>query len=256
MIVNMTGSSSGGLNVKVVAYSVTPTGVAAENTIGVVTDTAITGWVMQAEQPENPTDGMVWIKVDFSSTSAFYADKKNMIKVYPVVAYQYIGGTWAIKDSYIYQNAAWVILFNSYIYYYGNEFESLTGGWIRLRGTIIKGTDGITMKSKSITTNIRTANKLDLTDFDTLSAYITNSTANWFYIGVTQSDDDYFNEGNENANWPTTTPYVRLTKPSSTFTANLNISALSGLYKVVIANRSDTTSEKTMIVRSVQLTTS
>lgn len=259
MVFNMTGNG-GGLNVKVVAYSVTPTGVAAENTIGVVTDTAITGWVMQAEQPTSPAAGMVWIKVDFSSTSAFYVDKKNMIKVYPVFAYQYIGGTWVIKDSYIYQNAAWVILFNGYIYYYGNEFESLTGGWIArgpgaIVGTnIIKDTDGITLKS-SASTNMQTANKIDLSGFNTLSVVVTDSTANWCYVGVTQNDEDYFNSGNTSANWPTTTPYVEITSPKASFTATLDVSGCSGLWTVVIAIRSDKTSQKTMTVRSVKMDT-
>ena len=257
-IANASGSGDG-LNFKVVQYATTPTGTAAENTIGVVTDTAITSLVMQAEQPENPTDGMVWIKVDFSSASAFYVDKKNMVKVYPVVAYQYIGGMWVIKDSYIYQNAAWVILFNSYIYYYGNEFESLTGGWIA-RGpgatvgtNIIKDTDGITLKSGA-SSNMQTANKIDLSGFNTLSVVVTDSTANWCYVGVTQNDEDYFNSGTISANWPRTTPHVQITSPAASFTANLDVSGVSGLYTVVIAIRSDTTSQKTMTVRSVQLT--
>ena len=41
--------AGGGLNFKVVQYTETPTGTAAENTIAVVTDTAISSWVMSAE---------------------------------------------------------------------------------------------------------------------------------------------------------------------------------------------------------------
>lgn len=258
MIYVMSGNG-GGLNFKVVQYTTTPTGTAAENTIGVVTDTAITGWVMQAEQPTG-TAGLVWIEVAAASDVAFYVDKKNMIKVYPVFAYQYIGGTWVIKDSYIYQNAAWVILFNSYIYYYGNEFESITGGWIGRRSSdvigtnIIKGTDGITLKS-SASTNMQTANKIDLSGFNTLSVVVTDSTANWCYVGVTQNDDDYFNSGDTSANWPPTTPHIKITSPAASFTANLDVSGVSGLYTVVIAIRSDKTSQKTMTVRSVKMDT-
>ena len=259
MIINMTGSGGGGLNVKVVAYSVTPTGTAAENTIGVVTDTAITSWVMQAEQPTG-TAGLVWIEVAAASDVAFYVDKKNMIKVYPVVAYQYIGGTWVIKDSYIYQNAAWVILFNGYLYYYGNEFESLTGGWIARAGSvvganIIKDTDGITLKSNG-SVNMQTANKIDLSGFNTISVSVTDSTASFCFIGATQSGNDYFNAGQISANWPTTTPNVQITSPAASFTATLDVSGCSGLWTVVIAIRSDGTGTKTMTVRRVQLTIS
>ena len=247
------------LNFTVKAYSTLPA-TGQENEIAIITETAITGWIMQAEQPENPTDGMVWIKVDFSSTSAFYVDKKNMIKVYPVVAYQYVGGTWVFKDSYIYQNAAWVTLSNGFIYYYGNEFESLTGGWIA-RGpgatvgtNIIKGTDGITLKS-SASANMQTANKIDLSGFNTLSVVVTDSTANWCYVGVTQNDKDYFNAGTTSVNWPRTTPHVQITSPAASFTATLDVSGCSGLWTVVIAIRSDTTSQKTMTVRSVKMDT-
>ena len=260
MVFNMTGNG-GGLNFKVVQYATTPTGTAAENTIGVVTDTAITSWVMQAEQPTG-AEGMVWIEVAVASDVAFFADRKHQVKLYPKAVKQYVGGAWSSVDAYVYQGGAWVefsSIWNGELYYYGDEFNSVTGGWIGRAGAaigthIIKDTDGITLTS-SASANMQTANKIDLSGFNTLSVVVTDSTANWCYVGVTQNDEDYFNSGNTSANWPTTTPHVQITSPAASFTANLDVSGVSGLYTVVIAIRSDKTSGKTMTVRSVKMDT-
>lgn len=260
MVFNMTGNGDG-LNFAVKQYTATPTGTAKENTIGVVTDTAITSWVMQAEQPTG-AEGMVWIEVAAASDVAFYADKKQQVKLYPKSVKQYVDGAWSSVDAYVYQGGAWVEFSSSWngeLYYYGDEFESVTGGWIGRAGAaigthIIKGTDGITLKS-SESANMQTANKIDLSGFNTLSVVVTDSTANWCYVGVTQNDEDYFNAGDTSANWPKTTPYVKIDGPVASFTANLDVSGVSGLYTVVIAIRSDTTSQKTMTVRSVKMDT-
>lgn len=103
MIINMTGGAGGGLDFKVVQYSATPTGTAKENTIGVVTNTAITGWVMQAEQP-SAASGKVWVEVATASDVPFYADKKQTVRLYPVAVKQCDGSGWANVSAYIYQN--------------------------------------------------------------------------------------------------------------------------------------------------------
>ena len=140
-------NGGGGLNVKVVAYSVTPTGVAAENTIAVVTDTAISGWVMQAEQPTG-TAGLVWIEVAAASDVAFFADKKQRVKVYPKLVKQYVGGAWSNKEAHVYQNSAWVQFSYARLYVYNNGIDVLpftieTVG----NGSYTKNSASITMKS-------------------------------------------------------------------------------------------------------------
>ena len=129
MIYALSGGG-GGLNFKVVRYTATPTGTAAENTIAVVTGAQINGWVMQAEQPAND-DGLVWIEVAAESDVAFYADKKQYLRVYPKVVKQYISGAWSNRDAYIFQNNKWKLFSNAYFYLINGSdpCENVTGGW-------------------------------------------------------------------------------------------------------------------------------
>lgn len=104
MIINMTGGAGGGgLDFKVAQYTATPTGTAKENTIGIITDTAISGWKMQAEEP-TAVAGLVWIEVAAASDVPFYADKKQTVRLYPVAVKQYVGGSWVNCEAYAYQN--------------------------------------------------------------------------------------------------------------------------------------------------------
>ena len=179
------GAGGGGLNFKVVQYTETPTGTAAENTIGVVTDTAITGWVMQAEEPA-ASAGLVWIEVTAESDVAFYADKKQYLKVYPKEVKQYVSGAWAKVDAYIYQNG-WVSFSTVALYLYnnGNEYESLTGGWMTYAQTHHDNSGISSTAHPVITRNATTIkfsnaswkagsvalqNKIDLTSVNTLVA--------------------------------------------------------------------------------------
>lgn len=80
----------------------------AENTIWVNTDTEITSWVFSPDEPENPSDGIIWFFVGTSLTAvAFNALKENNIQIYPKSAKQYVNGAWVNKTAKIYQNGAW-----------------------------------------------------------------------------------------------------------------------------------------------------
>ena len=103
------GGGGGGLNFSVKAYaseSVLPN-TASENTIAVITDTAITVWVADVKEPESPTDGIVWIKVGTESGVSFNALRKNALAIYPVSVLQYANGEFANMDAFIFQNGAW-----------------------------------------------------------------------------------------------------------------------------------------------------
>ena len=107
MIFNMTGGMP--LNFKVKAYaseSELPA-TAAENTIAVITTTAISGYQFSSEQPSSPVNGFVWIQTSTSSTNAFDATKKNPIVVYPTAAKQYVSGNWVTKTAKSYINGKW-----------------------------------------------------------------------------------------------------------------------------------------------------
>lgn len=95
------------LNFKVLGSQNEPSG-ASENTIWVNTDVPITGYVFNADQPANPSEGMVWIKTGTQSAAAFNALKSNTIMVYPLSAKQYTGGAWVDVTAKSYQGGAWV----------------------------------------------------------------------------------------------------------------------------------------------------
>lgn len=184
-IVIRTGGGGGGLNVKVVAYSVTPTGVAAENTIAVVTDTAITGWVMQAEEPTGES-GLVWIKVDSKSTAPIWADKKQTVLLYPVKALQYINDAWVDIDAYVYQNSEWVELSLPFLILYDNGYENPIAG--EIVEDSYAGTKYDTYIFVRITGTgegrVYTANKIDVTEYKTLHAIVSPGGALTINLGL------------------------------------------------------------------------
>jgi hypothetical protein len=100
------GNGGTSLNFKVVGGTSEPTNP-KENTVWVKTSTDITNWVFSADQPSEPSDGMVWIVIGVSSTRAFNALKKNAIYIYPISAKQYENGAWKDKPSDFYQNGKW-----------------------------------------------------------------------------------------------------------------------------------------------------
>lgn len=114
-LANEINGISGGadLNFEVVAYDTeenllasTPT----ENTIGIVTDTEINGWIFSVTEPETPAGGetQVWIATGAFSPVEFNAVENNGIKVYPLSAKQYVDGAWVDKTAKSYQGGEWV----------------------------------------------------------------------------------------------------------------------------------------------------
>ena len=189
MIFNMTGGGSASLNFKVTGGEEAPANP-PDNTIWINTSDKITGWVFSATEPEEPTEGLVWITTGSASTSAFNALKKNSIMVYPLSAKQYIGGTWVDKTAKSWQDGEWrdwmVYLFRD-----GDEYESLTGGWKALieidshgdatSNLTITNTGSVlqlakTAKSWSIA---YAAKKIDLTSFTAVSFEISKNS--WIY---------------------------------------------------------------------------
>lgn len=106
MIFNMNGGGSSVLNFKVVGGTTEPVSP-SKNTIWVNTDTAIKEWIFRAEQPEAPSDGMVWFSTSVNSPTQFNALKKNDFTVYPISVKQYVSGAWVNKTAKIYQDSSW-----------------------------------------------------------------------------------------------------------------------------------------------------
>ena len=100
------------LNFAVKAYTSEEALLAAapkENTIGIITTTAISSWIFSATQPAEAAEGMVWIILGTSSAVEFNALKKNALQVYPLEAKQYVGGAWVEKTYMVYKNGEWAM---------------------------------------------------------------------------------------------------------------------------------------------------
>ena len=98
------------LNFAVKAYATEEALLAAaptKNAIGIITTTDISSWIFSATQPAEAAEGMVWISLGTSSAVEFNALKKNALQVYPIAAYQYVGGVWVSKTAYSYQGGSW-----------------------------------------------------------------------------------------------------------------------------------------------------
>lgn len=119
-----------GLNFKVEAYATAAQlpASAAENTIGVITSTAIPGYVFAASEPDkaNLPAGTVWIKTGASSNLAFNAVKKNTIMVYPTACKQLLGGSWVDVTARSFIGGKWV----DWIAYLFTESDGQVVPWV------------------------------------------------------------------------------------------------------------------------------
>lgn len=104
-----------------------------ENMIWVNTDQEITDYKLSKYEPKNSIEGMVWIYLDNTSNVYFYTlniNGREFDEVYPILAKQYVSGTWLEKTAKSYRGGEWVDWWNGELYNYGNQYESVTGGWI------------------------------------------------------------------------------------------------------------------------------
>lgn len=127
MIFNTSGGVS--LNFKV-AGGVTRPESPRENTIWINTDVEIPSWIFSATEPEEPAEGMVWISTSSENSYGFNAMRKNGIMVYPLEAWQYSDGEWAVKDSMIYKDSVWRSLWSGNLYNWGDECTLAGGTWM------------------------------------------------------------------------------------------------------------------------------
>lgn len=83
-----------------------------ENTIGVVTDTPISGYTFDAETPVSPEAGLLWITIGISGGIKLSATKKNPIRLCMVKARQYLEDAFVRIPCKIYQNGKWTAIEN------------------------------------------------------------------------------------------------------------------------------------------------
>lgn len=182
MIFNLSGGGAA-LNFRVVGGVTQPSGP-KENTIWVNTDQKITSWFFAHAAPEEPEEGMVWIRLGSTGSVELNALKKNGIQLYPVTANQYIGNAWQVCIAQIWQDGGWNLWWDGTLYSAGDEFTHITGGWeaawtsgdyYNTKGTVTKNEASLKLNASTATSSIfaKTVNKIDVTDYDTLSAMAT-----------------------------------------------------------------------------------
>ena len=200
-----------------------------ENTIGVVTDTAVPKWGFYAAAPEAPAEGEIFFTVATESAGSFNALKKNALTVYPTLCQQSVSGEWARKIAYICKSGAWVqfsTLWNGELFEQGNVHADVTGGWNKSEGSsgtevaITNSTTGNTISpSNGGTMYMYTVNKVDVTNWNTLTFVVSakNGSDN-MRLGISTSQKRPTSDGG----------FDKLVYAGSAGTYNLDISAITG----------------------------
>lgn len=111
------GFSSGNavLNFKIASYGTKEALLAdkpAVNTLGVITNTKISSWILAPTTPADLGEGMLWIQTGNASPAAFNALKKNAVMLNPVSCYQRINGALVQKEAYLRTANGWVLFGN------------------------------------------------------------------------------------------------------------------------------------------------
>lgn len=101
---------------------------AEENTIAVFVIVDMTSYILSPSEPENPAQGMVWIKTGTSSSTDFNALKENAIQIYPQSSAQYKDGAWITVNTKVYQNGTWNGIVTALYWFKDGSFNTDTFG--------------------------------------------------------------------------------------------------------------------------------
>ena len=82
--------------------------VAAENTVGVITTTAITQGFVTNDRPAGRPTGEVRIKPGADGLITMQVLSQPLVEFRPISVYQYNGSAWVLMEAYLRKNAAWV----------------------------------------------------------------------------------------------------------------------------------------------------
>lgn len=221
------GAGGSELNFTVVGGTTQPTNP-SENMIWVNTDAEITGWLFSATEPEAPSQGMLWIVTGSLSNVAFDIVKKVSAKIYPVRVKQYVSGAWVDVTAMTYQGSEWVEWWNGELYINGNQYEGITGGWWQnpnlymesyTNQTPVTFGDKISFSvPNGYSTNAITKNKIDLTEFESLSFDFTGGTDDVSKVFILSKNSGRFDND-----------YVAMTT-----TSPLPLSSIEGEYYICI----------------------
>lgn len=176
--VNTGGGSA--LNFSLKAYSTEAALLAdtpKENTVGIVTETAITDYAFAVENPFSSSSaqaGSVWIKTSSTSPAPFGALKKSTLMVYPIASYQYVGSSWVEKTMKVYKSGGWASL-TTWLYNNGTTVVPWTSylGDSRASRSVTLNTDSVDIfgfgsSQGSGSAAFETTSSCDLTSVDTI----------------------------------------------------------------------------------------
>lgn len=217
------------LNFKVVGGTSQPSNP-KENMLWVNTDTAIPSYHFSATQPSNPASGDVWFSVKNSSPLGFNALKKNTIQVYITTAKQYVNGAFSNVSAKIYQAGVWKKLEEAIVYFYdgGNEYNSITGGWVLGDGGYTAGTMTKNANSIVVACDVNryaaavTQNIIDVTDFSKICVNVTKLSGTSASVAVVGSSN-----GGDSAK-------VASAKISKTGLTTIDVSKVTGSYRIAV----------------------
>jgi hypothetical protein len=228
------------LNFKVVP-GLTQPGTASGNTIWVKTE-KINAWYFSATQPEGMQEWDVWFKIGTKSLVEFNALRKNGLQVYPANSKQYVDGALVTVPVKIYQNGAWVDLWDGELFDNGNQFETITGGWTQFPDLSLSDTSYHNTGTVSIGDTIRietpysdvsaiatTKNKIDLTDYSQIMFVVDEASS-------LSSSSDASMSCQVHDNTTGKIGSVAATTVNTTGTAYVDISNVSGMYYISAQN--------------------
>lgn len=207
MIINMIGGGSGGaaLNFDVVRYATESELLAATpkaNTIGIISTTEMTGWIIDANQPENMTNGMVWLSVGTESTVEFNALKKNALQVYLLSAKQMVSGALMNVAAMIYQDGEWNELWDGGLFANGNQYEFVTGGWssngctdpgYTIKPATVGNTIHLTASSGILSISC-TEEMVNLSGKKKLVVNLSQRSSGILYVGITKNKGNIYDD--------------------------------------------------------------
>lgn len=216
MIGRTNAGGGAGINFKVVGGTVQPQG--KENLIWVNTSTPITNWVVSPNQPENPTEGMVWIKTG-ASENCINIVKKNAVEIGLVNCSQFVSGDWLPLVGYYFDGSQWkqfseteLVLFRDGVLNpafggFGDAKVTANGLEIAVKGD----SSSSTQESHSVTSG----NAVDLTTYKKF--VFTASTSNYdSRVSIVRDSTSVVSQG--------------VGKTSATY--EVDISELTGFYNV------------------------
>lgn len=124
--------------------------------------------------PSSGGEGIVWVVTGTSWKDDLYANSdhrpEHYLLLYPSRCILYTNGAWAYVDAYIYnyksQWAQFSYTWNGELFENGNQYTSVTGGWVGNNQTEIGST--LKLKVSNSRPIVSTVNAIDLSGYSTL----------------------------------------------------------------------------------------